>query len=676
MVAVRETRNRHDHHAAVATLNGHSMAQSEIHNILQMVAWGTRLSLALYDFSACVPSATTEVIKLAKEVNLFSLVLRQVGASLKEDGGFPSWDAARTVKEILHQSRMVFLEIEGIVPVRGIRDERGRLVADGGMFPGSNWGWNNNSRLKAGYLLGHLESLKLTLNVLLQCLYVAKITTWSRRQRTKIAFDAVDTERLQMQSLIIEQQMALIRVYRLYQEYSLSKAAFPEPLQNANRALIQYDDREANPMALVPYQERTLSETEPAPTETEDLIRVRKIAPPFVDMLLHQWTRLDEIEQRMIEDGNSRRRDRKSNPGRWEQPTVESDSEDDFVYPRNGSSDRPLNGPGPVLMPVDEDIDLERGLPTSPIGIPGSPSINVHRASVSQNPQSPRSFNSSSFSPTQSNPYFSSSPTSAPPRAHRSPGPSPLSSPRGSFCSDGLPTPRQEQPDQPAIPWTLRLKSAAWSFHGPAIVDSNTPNSHVPALSDRSTTTELMATHISKQALEERNYDFQTVNKDAASRNGSKRTKFEVWYIVLRPLAWPDVLELVKRSEVLRRREKEWDERRARRGQDPLYVQPPPHPPPLDRSVSSPAGVGLSPGSARAAGKYPSPRSSGDLTTSDDSYEERRGGSSRRSSSQAKGSRSRRGSKGSGMMGAVPKVMAGAGLAALLGDLAEGLSAL
>ena len=34
--------------------------------------------------------------------------------------------------------------------------------------------------LKASYLLGHLDGLKSTLSVLLQCLHVAKIIMWSR----------------------------------------------------------------------------------------------------------------------------------------------------------------------------------------------------------------------------------------------------------------------------------------------------------------------------------------------------------------------------------------------------------------------------------------------------------------------------------------------------------------
>ena len=181
MVALKKSNYEHDHHFSMASQQNINMALSELNNILNMVAWGTRLSLALYSFNASVPTATNDISKLAKEVNFLSLELRQVGASLKKDRNFPSYEATRTVTEILAQSQMVFQEIESIVPVKGILDERGVIVnATDGKFPIQSWGWSQNTSLKTCYLLGHLEGLKLTLSVLLQCLYVAKITMWSR----------------------------------------------------------------------------------------------------------------------------------------------------------------------------------------------------------------------------------------------------------------------------------------------------------------------------------------------------------------------------------------------------------------------------------------------------------------------------------------------------------------
>jgi hypothetical protein len=85
--------------------------------------------------------------------------------------------------------------------------------------------------------------------------------------------------------------MTLIRAHRLYQEYLLTQL-LPNP--NHYRAL---DEREVNPLALVPYQEPSLSQAHPAHTEIEDLARVRHVAQPYVDMLLHRWTRLEEMNR-------------------------------------------------------------------------------------------------------------------------------------------------------------------------------------------------------------------------------------------------------------------------------------------------------------------------------------------------------------------------------------------
>jgi hypothetical protein len=155
------------------------MAVAELNNILKLVGWGTRLSLALYEFSTSVPIATNDVSKLAKEVNLLALELRHVADSLKKNRNLPSYDANRTVSEIVAQSQAVFQEIETIIPLRAGRDE-GFMDGSDAMVPTRNWNWSQNTRLKASYLLGHLDGLKLTLSVLLQCLCVAKIIIWSR----------------------------------------------------------------------------------------------------------------------------------------------------------------------------------------------------------------------------------------------------------------------------------------------------------------------------------------------------------------------------------------------------------------------------------------------------------------------------------------------------------------
>jgi hypothetical protein len=183
MVALKNTNYEPSDHSSVTSRRSASNTTvvTEMNNILQLVAWGTRLSLALYEFGPSAPTAINDVSKLAKEVNLLALELRHVAVSLEHDRKLPSPDANRTVSEILAQSQALFQEIETIVPVKAARDERS-TITDGSdtIVPNRSWEWSQNTKLKVGYLLGHLDGLKLTLSVLLQCLYVAKITMWSR----------------------------------------------------------------------------------------------------------------------------------------------------------------------------------------------------------------------------------------------------------------------------------------------------------------------------------------------------------------------------------------------------------------------------------------------------------------------------------------------------------------
>lgn len=162
-----------------------AMSNGNNGNVLSMVAHGTKLSFGLYDFSAHVSSASGDINSLAKEVNLLALVLRQVGSSLKEDGKIRSDEAIDTVTQILMQCREVFEEIEAIVPVKQLQgaQEVGAAGVDDMTVARLRDGleWNVLSRAKTQYLLAHLGSLKLTMSVMLQTIYTAKITTWERQ---------------------------------------------------------------------------------------------------------------------------------------------------------------------------------------------------------------------------------------------------------------------------------------------------------------------------------------------------------------------------------------------------------------------------------------------------------------------------------------------------------------
>ena len=185
-----------------------------------------------------------------------------------------------------------------------------------------------------------------------------------------------------------------------------------------------------------------------------------------------------------------------------------------------------------------------------------------------------------------------------------------------------------------------------------------------------------------REALEEAALSYRSVNRDSFD---GRKTRFESCFVIHQPMGWEEVRRLVARSDVLRRKreaEESGEQRRRRRekGGGPLYVQPP-HPPPLDRRNSLPVGVGggLSSPTAAQHTRYNgrerlTPRSSPE-NTSEDGEETKR--SRRTSSSTGNAKKERRKSAGGNSIATLGTgVAAGAGLAALLSDLADGLGGL
>jgi hypothetical protein len=661
-----------------------NMANENITTVLQMVAWGTRLSFGLYDFSASVSSATGDVTNLAKEVNLLSLVLRQVGATLKEDKQMPSDEAFEVVRQILQQCQDVFGEIEQIVPVRELQNAQGAEGLDNNALAvrlRDGLDWNVLSRSKTQYLLAHLESLKLTLSVMLQTIYTAKITTWgryigstrfglishanhiNRSQINQLANDAVITERLQMESLVIEQQLSLLRSYKLYENFKQRVANTPLLLSQSqhSQALVRRDEYGPTPMALVRYQEPSLARVKPSVNEMEDLVRIRRISSPFVDILLSRWTKLSDIEDRMqrlnmetpsplsstgsMSQHPQRLERRNSN---WRPPNVESDDSDsDDGVPRNRRPRLHVSTPGPVLMPVggDEESDV-----ISPIPVPGA------GLRPSRGPFSPAALSSSWAPSSNTGNYFPTggSPQSATSRPRQSPGPSP----RTSFSSEAptrpitafKPTdsalqPSQQQPQRQGIPYRLRQRQNYWDFLDNMLIGANTQISHSSAMRERNGNayTEIMSEFVSSKALRKGRYEYTRIQKDIGDRH---RTRLETCYCIEGALSFNEILRLVDRTREIR-----YPPPRSSRSSRPA-------PPSLDRSYTAPVTI---PRHASSHG--------GNSNTSDSDS-----GSSRKRREQRDKSRGRRDSdakKGSGAATLTKLAMGAGGMLTLLDGLPE-----
>lgn len=147
-----------------------------IASIIGVAGAGFRLSLILNAVGCEVASAGIEIHSIAKSVSLFALMLKQVGATLQESDSIHSAEAVDTAKEIKDQCELVFDEITEMLDKVQKKDEYGN--SKGPSLP-QKFKWCFKKQ-RVQYLLAQLESLKLSLIVMMQILHLGKMMAPNR----------------------------------------------------------------------------------------------------------------------------------------------------------------------------------------------------------------------------------------------------------------------------------------------------------------------------------------------------------------------------------------------------------------------------------------------------------------------------------------------------------------
>jgi len=143
---------------------------SIIASIIGVAGAGFRLSLLLNAVATEIANADCDIHNIAKNISLFSLMLKQVGKTMEENRTDASQSAVETATEIRDQSELVFREIERMVNLSQGRDEKGNIRSIT-ITEKIKWCFKKQ---KVQYLLGQLESLKLSLSIMLQILQMGK----------------------------------------------------------------------------------------------------------------------------------------------------------------------------------------------------------------------------------------------------------------------------------------------------------------------------------------------------------------------------------------------------------------------------------------------------------------------------------------------------------------------
>ena len=340
-----------DRYGPHATANGFD--RRFIHSIIQVAGAGFRLSLLLNGIASEIANADHDIRNVAKAVSLFSLMLKQVGKTMDEGKAVATQQAIETATEIKDQSEKVFEEIRGMVDFTQGRDEKGN-VRSVTVPEKVKWCFKKN---KVQYLLGQLESLKLSLSIMLQILQMGQTLAATRYanpsaitahlthvyrddpSKPPLRDKALLQEKAEIQSMIVVQHWSLVELRKLYELAAQEAREEPQspllddppPSYDTYRTLEQgglvqsTDDSnqslslhaplvplvpqkvEDHSQAVVKYQERPIQQLDASFNQA--LARENHVLHAnvydIVDHLLKEWTRLHDSNSHSSSPRNS-----------------------------------------------------------------------------------------------------------------------------------------------------------------------------------------------------------------------------------------------------------------------------------------------------------------------------------------------------------------------------------
>jgi len=279
-----------------------------IASVIGIAGAGFRLSLILNAVSCEVANAGLEVHSIAKQVTLFSLMLKQVGTVLQAADSVHSQEAVDAAKQIAEESTRVFEEINDML-------DRVRMKRPDGTYAPTiqqrfRWCFKKH---RVTYLLAQLESLKLSLSVLLQILQLGKLMASTSKndspEEVALKTNAIQQERAETQNVVIIRYWQLSKMDRLFdlsqrEDVSDRDAVRDDDdmksITSATSQLTIEPPPEYAPstaIAKLPIYsfgelDKTLQQIKQSP---KDMIRVSDSA---IDPLLERWTNWHEIRER------------------------------------------------------------------------------------------------------------------------------------------------------------------------------------------------------------------------------------------------------------------------------------------------------------------------------------------------------------------------------------------
>ncbi|CAN9317476.1 unnamed protein product [Alternaria alternata] len=490
-------------------------------DILPVVSRSSALALKLYGIAAESPGSAKDLVGVANSINGFAAILKQLGTIIKEDDRLPSPEAIDTLDDVIDQAQTLLTSFESTSSTEDEKHHDQRDISRSTQKIRSQL--DPSTKASLDYLTAHLEALSMTLSVLLQTLYAAQTIMWSKVRPTvspQQAAKLVDSERIQLETLIVQQQLSILSASNLYENLSQSDARLLLMEGDSSQSLV-ITGRGETPRSstLRSYQDEDLTSLDTSIyTEANGLPAVLTASASRVEHLLQRWTSLPLFERRLQDEERERQRQR------WEtqQATVESDSEEE-------SHTSKLSGDGARRTHRSRSI---QPLFTEVNGTPSPPQEKQYGPTTPPTPIATPRTSRTSMPPATNEQYPTASPRSS----------------LGSLPVEAAAAVEAKEEDSEAdleIPWKLCTRKYYWRFVDAKMVSSNTDQAYSLAYLERSSWTEIMASWVCKEAIREAGFRYTSYQKE---RKDNRRIRGETCFCIERPLQFEQVKRLVERT--------------------------------------------------------------------------------------------------------------------------------
>jgi hypothetical protein len=353
----------------------------------------------------------------------------------------------------------------------------------------------------------------------------------------------VANEKLQLQALITEQQVAILEATIAYERIPSGSLSLLMDTDSSQSLVAAERDEVPSPAALYQYQDQYVSSLEKTSSDTSNwLIAIRSIASLHIERLLDRWTCLPQLDAQLREAEQQIRTHQRQS----QQPMVESDDEDDY-----GPNQKGLGADNSTMQPLfaeeepmpNQTQDTRFG-PTAPMSPAASPRASRHSLASSVGEESPRS-------------SMSSLPVEA---------------------AAAIEAKEEAEDIDLEIPWRLCTRKYYWKYVDGKMTRSNTDQLPSVAFLERNSWTEILASWVCKEAIREAGFRFTQVQKE---RKDGRRTHFETCFCIEQPLQFEQVKRLVERTvDMYRQKKPQSPPPRVRRSS---FNRQPPPPPKISR---------------------------------------------------------------------------------------------